>query len=43
MIEPGRPDDVFAPHDQDLWRMAVRRKGDGFATLSLMPFDPTLN
>lgn len=43
LIEPGRPDDVFAPHDHDLWRRAVRRKGADFATLSLMPFDPTLN
>jgi putative transcriptional regulator len=43
LVEPGRPDDVFAPHDVDLWRTVVRRKGRRFAMLSLMPSDPTLN
>ena len=43
IVEPGRSDDVFVHHDEDLWRSAVRRKGKGFATLSLMPFDPSLN
>jgi putative transcriptional regulator len=41
--EPAKPQDVFAPHDGDLWRVAVRRKGKAFDTLSMMPFDPTLN
>ena len=43
LVEPGRPDDVFAPHDQDLWRTVVRRKGRAFDMLSLMPPDPSLN
>ena len=41
--EPAEPRDVFSPHDGDLWRVAVRRKGKAFETLSLMPSDPTLN
>jgi putative AlgH/UPF0301 family transcriptional regulator len=41
--ELAKPQDVFAPHDEDLWRSAVRRKGKAFETLSMMPFDPTLN
>ncbi len=43
LIGPAVPDDVFGPADADLWRVAVRRKGRGFATLSLMPADPTMN
>ena len=43
LLEPGRPDDVFAPEDLDLWRAAVLRKGRRFAVLSLMPPDPSLN
>jgi putative transcriptional regulator len=43
LSEPAGPTDVFTPHDEDLWRAAVRRMGKGFETLSLMPFDPTLN
>jgi putative transcriptional regulator len=43
IVEPGRSDDVFVPHEEDLWRSAVRRMGKAFATLSLMPFDPTMN
>jgi putative transcriptional regulator len=43
LVEPGRPDDVFAPHDLDLWRAVVKRKGRAFAMLSLMPPDPSLN
>jgi putative transcriptional regulator len=43
IVEPGRPDDVFAPLGVDLWRTVVRRKGRAFDMLSLMPPDPSLN
>jgi putative transcriptional regulator len=43
LVEPGTPDDVFAPHDLDLWRAVVKRKGRAFDMLSLMPPDPSLN
>ena len=43
LVEPARPDDVFGASDLDLWRVAVKRLGRDFATLSLMPADPTMN
>ncbi len=43
LVEPGTPEDVFAPHDLDLWRTVVKRKGRAFEMLSLMPPDPSLN
>jgi putative transcriptional regulator len=43
IVEPARPDDVFAPLGADLWRDAVERKGGAFRLVATMPADPTLN
>jgi putative transcriptional regulator len=43
IVEPARPDDVFAPLGTDLWRDAVQRKGGVFRLVATMPADPTLN
>jgi putative transcriptional regulator len=36
-----RPDDPF--RDDDLWPVALQRKGGGYALLATMPPDPSLN
>ena len=36
-------DDAFAGNPDELWRTAIERKGDRFALLAGMPFDPSLN
>ncbi len=43
IVVPGEPDDAFASDPDELWRTAVERKGDRFALLAAMPFDPSLN
>ncbi|MEA2460015.1 MAG: putative transcriptional regulator [Actinomycetota bacterium] len=43
LVEPARPDDVFASDPDALWRDVVRRKGSQFTLLSTMPFDPSSN
>jgi putative transcriptional regulator len=41
IVEPARPDDVFA--EGDLWSEVLRRKGGGFRIIALMPDDPSVN
>jgi putative transcriptional regulator len=41
IVEPVDPDDPFA--DDDLWPVALRRKGGEYALLARMPVDPSLN
>jgi putative transcriptional regulator len=41
--EPALPEDVFSEHPESLWSAVLRRKGERFRMLSLMPFDPSLN
>ena len=43
ILEPARPEDVFAPQPEKLWTDVLRRKGSRFALLSTMPEDPSLN
>ena len=43
IVEPARPDDVFAGPGEDVWSEVLRRKGGTFAVLSLMPPDPSRN
>lgn len=43
IVEPARPEDVFAALGEDVWSDVLRRKGGRFAVLSLMPPDPSLN
>ena len=43
IVADARPDDAFATSPDELWRSALERKGDRFALLASMPFDPTLN
>jgi putative transcriptional regulator len=43
ILEPARPEDVFAAPGEDVWSDVLRRKGGQFAVLSLMPPDPSLN
>ncbi|MDQ6915334.1 MAG: YqgE/AlgH family protein [Actinomycetota bacterium] len=40
-VAPARPEDLFV--DEDLWPIALRRKGGAFALLARMPADPSLN
>jgi putative transcriptional regulator len=40
-VAPAEPDDPFG--DDDLWPVALRRKGGEFALLARMPADPSLN
>jgi putative transcriptional regulator len=40
-VAPAHPDDLFA--EEDLWSIALRRKGGAFALLARMPADPSLN
>jgi putative transcriptional regulator len=41
IVEPVDPDDPF--HEDDLWPVALRRKGGEYALLARMPVDPSLN
>jgi putative transcriptional regulator len=43
IVVPAVPDDAFADNPDELWRAAIERKGDRFALLAAMPFDPSLN
>jgi len=43
VVEPARPEDVFAPDPSRLWEDVLRRKGRAFDMLRLMPADPTMN
>jgi len=43
IVEPARPDDVFAADPARLWADVLKRKGPAFDLLRLMPLDPTLN
>ena len=43
IVEPATPDDVFAGRRRDLWSEVLRRKGEPYRMLSLMPFDPSTN
>lgn len=43
IVEPARPEDVFAPEPERLWSDVLRRKGGPYAVLALMPPDPSLN
>ena len=43
IIEPARPEDVFAPEPLRLWSAVLRRKGGDYAMLSLMPHDVSSN
>ena len=40
-LAPAQIDDPFA--DEDLWPLALRRKGGRYALLARMPADPSLN
>jgi putative transcriptional regulator len=43
IVEPARPEDVFAADPHGLWQEVLRRKGRGFEVLRSMPLDPTQN
>jgi putative transcriptional regulator len=43
IVEPARPEDVFAPDAPDLWGRVLDRKGGQFRLLARMPVDPTVN
>jgi putative transcriptional regulator len=43
IVVAAKPDDAFAADPDELWRTAIERKGDRFALLAGMPFDPSLN
>jgi putative transcriptional regulator len=43
ILEPARPDDVFADDPEELWRDVLRRKGGAYAVLALLPADPSVN
>jgi putative transcriptional regulator len=43
LVEGPLPDDVFTPEPEALWSAVVRRKGQDFSLLALMPDDPSLN
>jgi putative transcriptional regulator len=43
ILEPARPDDVFAAAGADVWGDVLRRKGGQFSVLALMPPDLSLN
>ena len=40
-VVPADPEDLFG--DQDLWPVALQRKGGPYALLARMPSDPSLN
>jgi putative transcriptional regulator len=41
IVEPAAPDDPF--RDDDLWAVALRRKGGRFRLIATMPADPSVN
>ena len=43
IVEAATPEDVFAEDPGGLWSRVLRRKGDAFAVLALMPPDPSMN
>lgn len=43
ILEPARPDDVFAGDAEELWSDVLRRKGGAYAVLALLPADPSVN
>jgi putative transcriptional regulator len=43
ILDPARPDDVFASSPESLWGEVLERKGGSFALLARMPPDPSLN
>lgn len=43
IVEPARPDDVFAAEPGALWGRVLKRKGPRYAAMARIPFDPRLN
>jgi putative transcriptional regulator len=43
ILEPARPDDVFASDPEALWSAVLERKGGSYALLARMPIDPSVN
>jgi len=43
LVVPGRPADVFADPDVDLWREVLRRQGNRLALIASFPDDPRMN
>jgi putative transcriptional regulator len=43
IVEDARPEDIFTSEPNQLWPSILRRKGDAYTMLSMMPFDPTMN
>jgi putative transcriptional regulator len=43
IVEPPQPEDVFSSDPENLWTSILRRKGRDYATLALMPYDPSMN
>ena len=43
IVEPARPEDVFAEDAGELWATVLRRRGAVGTMLSMMPRDPSLN
>ena len=41
IVERASPEDPF--RDDDIWSLALRRKGGGYRLLATMPSDPSLN
>jgi putative transcriptional regulator len=41
MVEPASPEDPF--RDEDIWSLALQRRGGEYALLATMPEDPSLN
>lgn len=42
-VVPGRPADVFADPEVDLWREVLRRQGNRLALIATFPDDPRMN
>jgi putative transcriptional regulator len=43
ILEPAAPEDVFTEDPDGLWETVLRRKGDEYRMLALMPTDPSMN
>jgi putative transcriptional regulator len=43
IVEPAKPDIVFAEDVDGLWSEVLRRKGGEFAIIATMPPDPSMN
>jgi putative transcriptional regulator len=43
IVEHAQAEDVFNSEPQRLWSNVLRRKGDAYTMLSMMPFDPSTN